>query len=298
MLKSKSTVMNLLTVLAVFAMLLAGCSAPADAPAGEAAPAAEEASDGGEEAADAGDGEMAPYLIGMAGYRTGAFQHTGTPVGNGAQDYTTLVNKMGGIDGWPVELHEIETGYETPRGVEAYERVKAAGNMIAFYPFSTGTTYAVTPSAFEDKIPILHAGYGISAAANGEAFPYNFLATPTYWTVEASTVQFIVDQVGEEAMADQKIAMVYVDIDYGRETLPLMEVLSEELGFELQKFPIEWPGLEQSAIWTDIARRSEPDWVILRTWGQSTVVSLQEAARVGFDMGSIIGCPWSPTDQD
>ncbi|MBV7326876.1 ABC transporter substrate-binding protein [Chloroflexi bacterium TSY] len=96
----------------------------------------------------------------------------------------------------------------------------------------------------------------------------------------------------------KKIAMVYADIDYGRETLPLMEVLAEQFGFVLQTFPVEWPGLEQTAVWTDIADRSQPDWVILRMWGQSTVVSLQEAARVGYPMSQIIGSPWSPTDQD
>ncbi len=240
-----------------------------------------------------------PYIVTLAGYRTGPYQHTGTPLGNGMQDMGTLINNMGGIDGWPLKILEIETGYATPRGVEAYERGKTEGNMVTFIPYSTGTTYAVTPRAFEDKIPILHTGYGISAAANGDAFPYNFLLSPTYWTVEAATTKFIAEELGgEENLKGQKIAMVYADIDYGRETIPLMEVLAEKFEFELQKFPVEWPGLEQSAIWTDIAERSKPDWIILRMWGQSTVVSLQEAARVEYPMPNIIGCPWSPTDQD
>ena len=252
-----------------------------------------------EEEAMGADMSKDPYILTLAGYRTGAFQHTGTPLGNGSQDAATLINLQGGIDGWPVKLLEIETGYATPRGVEAYERGKTEGNMVTFYPFSTGTTYAVTPRAFEDKIPIVHTAYGISAAANGEAFPYNFLVAPTYWTTEAATTKFIADQLGgEDNLKGQKIAIVYADIDYGRETIPLMEVLAEKFGFELQLFPVEWPGLEQTATWTDIAERSKPDWIILRMWGQSTVVSLQEAARVEYPMPQIIGCPWSPTDQD
>ena len=252
-----------------------------------------------EEEAMGADMSLDPYIIALAGYRTGPFQHTGTPLANGMHDAATLINKQGGVDGWPIKTLEIETGYNTPRGVEAYERAKTEGNLVTFVPFSTGTTYAVTPRAFEDKIPILHTGYGISAAANGEAFPYNFLLSPTYWTVEAATTKFIADQEGgEEALKDKKIGMVYVDIDYGRETIPLMEVLAEKFGFELQLFPVEWPGLDQSAIWTDIAERSQPDWIILRTWGQSTVVSLQEAARVEYPMPNLIGSPWSPTDQD
>jgi len=120
-----------------------------------------------EEEAVGPDSDKEPYLLALAGYRTGAFQHTGTPLGNGIQDAVTLINRQGGIDGWPLRALEIETGYETPRGVEAYERAKTEGNLITFIPFSTGTTYAVTPRAFEDKIPIVHTAYGISAAANG-----------------------------------------------------------------------------------------------------------------------------------
>jgi branched-chain amino acid transport system substrate-binding protein len=245
------------------------------------------------------DMSLEPYVIGLAGYRTGPFQHTGTPLGNGMQDMATLVNLLGGIDGRPLKVLEIETGYNTARGVEAYERAKTEGNLVTFVPFSTGTTYAITPKAFVDKIPLLHTGYGVSAAAFGEAFPYNFLLSPTYWTVEAASTKFIADQEGgEEALKDKKIAIVYADIDYGRETIPLMEALSDKLGFELQLFPVAWPGLDQSATWTDIAERSKPDWIILRMWGQSTVVSIQEAARVGYPMTNIIGSPWSPTDQD
>lgn len=252
-----------------------------------------------EEEAMGADMSKDPYIIALAGYRTGPFQHTGTPLGNGLQDAATLVNLTGGIDGWPVKLLEIETAYNTARGVEAYERAKTEGNLVTFIPFSTGTTYAVTPKAFEDKIPIVHTAYGISAAANGEAFPWNFLLAPTYWTTEAATTKFIADQLGgEDKLAGQKIGIVYVDIDYGRETIPLMQVLAEEFGFELQLFPVEWPGLEQTATWSDISERSQPDWIILRTWGQSTVVSLQQAAAVEYPMPQIIGCPWSPTDQD
>ena len=276
---------HIITLLLLLGVLMAGCGQ-------QAAPATNETTGGADMSKD-------PYIIALAGYRTGPYQHTGTPLGNGMQDMATLVNLQGGIDGYPIKLLEIETAYNTPRGVEAYERAKTEGNLVTFVPYSTGTTYAVTPRAFEDKIPILQTGYGISAAAFGEAFPYNFLLSPTYWTVEAATVKFIADEEGgEDALKGKKIALVYIDVDYGRETVPLMKALSEKLGFELQLFPVEAPALEQSAMWTDIAERSKPDWIILRMWGQSTVVSIQEAARVGYPMTRIIGCPWSPTDQD
>jgi branched-chain amino acid transport system substrate-binding protein len=211
-------------------------------------------------------------------------------------DYIKLINKKGGVDGYQIVLSEIETGYETPRIVEAYERTKGMGIVFAFLPYSTGGVYAVTPKAFKDKIPILHGGYGISAAAYGKAFPWNFLGAPTYWSGDAAIMKFIAEQEGGEAMLKgKKIAMVYLDIDYGRETLPFHEALIKEFGYELIKYPIPWPGLEQAAVWTDIALKTKPDWVNLRLWGMSTPTALREIDRVGYPMSRIISCPWSPT---
>ena len=51
-----------------------------------------------------------PYIIALAGYRTGPFQHTGTPLGNGMQDAAMLINRQGGIHGWPCETLEMEPG--------------------------------------------------------------------------------------------------------------------------------------------------------------------------------------------
>ena len=237
------------------------------------------------------------YVIGFAAYRTGPFGRTGTPFANGTVDMEKLVNLKGGVGGVPIDVMDIETGYETPRGVEAYERAKATGRMIAFIPLSTGTTYAVTPKAFKDKVVVLHTAYGISAAADGKTFPYNFLAAPTYWSGDAVIMKWIQQQEGG-SLQGKKIGILYLDIDYGRETLPLHEVLSKKLGYKLIKYPIPWPGLEQSAVWTNIAERDKPDWVIVRLWGESTPTALREAARVGYPMDHIIGTYWSPTEVD
>jgi len=239
------------------------------------------------------------YIVGMGSYRTGAFGRTGTPISNAPVDFFNLINMKGGVDGYKITVMDIETGYETPRIVEAYERSKAAGTMLTFIPYSTGGTYAVTPKAFKDHIPVLHQHYGISAAAYGKAFPYNFLGAPTYWSGEAALMKFIADKEGGEAnMKGKKIAIVYLDIDYGRETIPFHEELMKRLGYELIKYPIPWPGLEQSAVWTDIAEKTKPDWVILRLWGESSPTALREATRVGYPMDHIIGAAWSPTTID
>jgi branched-chain amino acid transport system substrate-binding protein len=236
------------------------------------------------------------YIVGTTPYRTGPFGIEGAAFANAVVDLIKLINKKGGLDGYQIQLVEIETGYETPRMVEAYERTKTMGTVLFFIPMSTGGVYAVTPKAFKDKIPLVHGGWGISAAAYGKAFPWNFLGGATYWSGDAASMKYIADKEGGEAMLkDKKIAIVYLDVDYGRETIPLHEALIKEFGYKLIKYPVPGPGLEQSAVWSDIALKTKPDYVFVRMWGMSNTTSLKEAVRVGYPMDRIFGCNWGPT---
>ena len=69
---------------------------------------------------------------------------------------------------------ECETGYDTARGVECYERLKGKGATV-FQPLSTGITFALTDKTFTDKIPLVTGGYGLSASAEGRVFKNNFI---------------------------------------------------------------------------------------------------------------------------
>src|SRR5678816_1950338 len=61
-----------------------------------------------------------PVLV----YRTGPYGPNGTPWANGYVDYLKLVNAQGGINGVQIIFEECETGYDTARSVECYERLK------------------------------------------------------------------------------------------------------------------------------------------------------------------------------
>jgi branched-chain amino acid transport system substrate-binding protein len=56
------------------------------------------------------------------------------------------------------------------------------------------------------------------------------------------------------------------------------------------------PALEQSAQWTDIARRFKADWVITQLVGGSGAVSIKEAARVGFPMDRVVAQVWASSE--
>ena len=61
-------------------------------------------------------------------YKTGPFAAGGSGVAGGMEDYMALLNNRdGGINGIKLVWEECDFGYNTERGVECYERLKARG---------------------------------------------------------------------------------------------------------------------------------------------------------------------------
>src|SRR5262249_13766803 len=120
--------------------------------------------------AQAQDSIYVPLLT----YRTGPYAGSGIPIANGMNDYLNMLNERdGGIGGVKINVEECETGYDTKKGVECYEQVKSK-NPVVLNPYSTGVTLQVIPKAAVDKIPVLSMAYGLSASADGTAFPLSF----------------------------------------------------------------------------------------------------------------------------
>src|SRR5262245_20360185 len=84
-----------------------------------------------------------------------------------------------------------------------------------------------------------------------------------------------------EQLKGRKIAHVYLDTDYGRDTLHLLDTQAAQYGFAVQHLAVQPPGLDQKATWLRV-KVAQPDWVLLRTAGFSTTTALKEAALVGF----------------
>jgi branched-chain amino acid transport system substrate-binding protein len=193
-------------------------------------------------------------------YRTGPYAPNGVPWANGYVDYLKLTNARGGINGVKIVFEECETGYDTARGVECYERLKGKhGGATVFQPLSTGITFALTEKAPGDKIPLITAGYGRSESQDGGVFKWNFPIAGTYWTGADVLVQAIAKREGGmDKLKGKKIALVYHDSPYGKEPIPLLQERSHMHGFELQLLPVTAPGVEQKATWLQI-RQAKPD---------------------------------------
>jgi branched-chain amino acid transport system substrate-binding protein len=229
----------------------------------------------------------------VLGVREGAERFVGIPMTDGYLAYLTFLNERdGGIHGVSLVWEECETVYDVTLGVACYERLKGQGptGAAAVPVFWTPLAYALTERATQDQIPLLTSGVGRADAADGWVFPYVFNPPISYWSQNTAKIRFIGQRAGGMAqLKGRKIAHVYLDNDYGRETLPILDTQAARYGFTVQHLAVPPPGLDQKATWLRV-KVAQPDWVILRsTGGVMTPTALKEAAQVGIPRDKIVG---------
>jgi branched-chain amino acid transport system substrate-binding protein len=232
-------------------------------------------------------------------YRTGPFSGSGTPIANGLHDYLTLLNERdGGVGGVKIAIEECETGYDSKKGVECYEAVKGK-NPVVINPWSTGITLQLIPRAGVDKIPILSMAYGLSAAADGNVFPWVFNPPLTYWDGASVFVKHVADQEGGfDKLRGKKLGLLYLDAPYGKEPIPLLQSLAKDYGFELKLYPVAASEMQnQSSLWLNV-RRDRTDYIYIQGWGAMNPTAVQEATKNNFPINHLVGVWWSGGDDD
>jgi branched-chain amino acid transport system substrate-binding protein len=245
--------------------------------------------------AQAADSMYIPLLT----YRTGPFSGSGTPIANGLHDYLTLLNERdGGIGGVKIAIEECETGYDTKKGVECYEAVKGK-NPVIINPWSTGITLQLIPRAGVDKIPILSMAYGLSAAADGNVFPWVFNPPLTYWDGASVFIKHAADmEGGVDKLRGKKIGLIYLDAPYGKEPIPLLQSLAKDYGFELKLYPVPASEMQnQASLWLNV-RRDRAEYIYVQGWGAMNPTAVQEAVKNNFPIDHLFGVWWSGGDDD
>ena len=236
-------------------------------------------------------------FVPVLSYRTGPYAPNGTPWANGFVDYLKLVNAQGGINGVKIAYEECETGYDTARSVECYERLKSKKPSFV-QTLSTGATFAITEKAPGDKIPVLTVGYGRSESADGAVFKWNFPIAGTYWVAADTILQAIAKKEGGwDKLKGKKIALVYHDSPFGKEPIPLIQERARNHGFDLQLLPVTPPGVEQKATWLQV-RQSKPDYVVLWGWGVMNSTAIKEAQATGYAREKMYGVWWAGAEPD
>ena len=188
-------------------------------------------------------------FVGLPSYRVGAYASGGSGLFGGWIDYMQMINERdGGVGGVKITWEECETEYNNARGVECYERLKTKGQSgnTVFMPVSTGITYSVLEKAPQDKIPVVTIGYGRTDAADGRIFPWVFPMITTYWSQASGIINYIgTKEGGMDKLKGKKIALLYHDSAYGKESHAILDKLAAKHGFEVTKIAVAHPGNEQ-----------------------------------------------------
>jgi branched-chain amino acid transport system substrate-binding protein len=245
--------------------------------------------------AKAQEGIYVPLLT----YRTGPFAGSGIPIANGMSDYLNMLNERdGGIGGVKLTVEECETGYDTKKGVECYEQVKAK-HPVVVNPYSTGITLQLIPKAAVDKVPILAMAYGLSASADGQNFPWIFNPPATYWDGLSMIMKYIGDKEGGlDKLKGKTIGYIFFDGGYGREPIPLLEQFAKDYGFTVKQYPVPVAEMQnQSGLWLNV-RRDRPNWMIMWGWGAMNPTAVKEAAKINYPMDHFVGIWWSGGEDD
>ncbi len=235
----------------------------------------------------------------LQSYRVGPYAAGGTGFFGGFIDYLNLVNlRDGGVNGVKLTWEEGETQYEVERGVEVYERLKNTPGIAAWNPLSVGIAYAMIDRITKDKVPLITINHGRTDSTDGSIFPYVFPLLLNPYSETSAIINYIGSKVGGlENLKGKKIVVLYHGSPYGKETIPIYELLAKKYGFQVEQIEVPHPGNEQQSQWLQI-HRINPDYVVLRGWGVMNPVALKTAQKVGYPVDHIIGNVWSNSEED
>ncbi|OUY06653.1 ABC transporter substrate-binding protein [Acinetobacter populi] len=237
----------------------------------------------------------------LQSYRVGPYAAAGTGFFGGFIDYMKAINAQGGVNGVKLVWSECETEYVVEKGVECYERLKKGLNgapAAATNPLSVGIAYATLERSTQDKLPLITINHGRTDSTDGRVFPYVFPLQLNPYSEVSAIINYLGQQSGGlDQLKGKKIVVLYHGSPYGKETIPVIDILSKKYGFSVTHIEVPHPGNEQQSQWLNI-RRIQPDWVILRGFGVMNPVALKTAQKVGYPADKIIGNIWSNSEED
>ncbi|MCA7953530.1 ABC transporter substrate-binding protein [Burkholderia seminalis] len=239
----------------------------------------------------------------LQSYRVGPYAAGGSGFFGGFIDYLQLINaRDGGVNGVKLVWKECETEYVVEKGVECYERLKNSGPdgapAAATNPLSVGIAYATLDRSTADRIPLITINHGRTDSTDGSVFPYVFPLQLNPYSEVSAIVNYIGQRSGGLAsLKGKKIVVLYHGSPYGRETIPVVDLLAKKYGFIVTQIEVPHPGNEQGSQWLKI-HQINPDWVILRGWGVMNPVAIKTAQKVGYPVDHVIGNIWSNSEED
>src|ERR1700678_1144666 len=235
----------------------------------------------------------------LQSYRVGPYAAGGTGFFGGFIDYMNLINiRDGGVERVQLTGDEWRPPNDVEPGVECSERQKSHPAIAAWNSLSVGIAYAMIDRITADKAPLITVNHGRTDSTDGRVFPYVFPLLLNPYSETSGIINYIAAKEGGlEKLKGKSLVVLYHGSPYGKETIPIYELLAQEYGFTLQQIEVPHPGNEQQSQWLTI-RRAKPDYVVLRGWGVMNPVALKTAQKVGFPADHIVGNVWSNSEED
>jgi ABC-type branched-subunit amino acid transport system substrate-binding protein len=259
---------RVLWLVAVLALVLAGCGGAAD----EGEPEGE----GGAAELKAGPGfDGKTIKLGVLTPLSGPVAVIGNPLTAGNQVYFDYVNSKGGIAGkYRVELVQEDTQYSPPRTVQQYNKIK--NDVVAFTQIlGTAPTLAVLPQLQQDNI--------VAAPASLDAFwvrEPNLVPVGGPYQVQA--INALDYYINEADGKGKNICSFIQDDAYGQAGQAGVDYAASKLGFEVvdtQKFKV---GDKDATGQVQRLQRSKCDAVFLVATPTDAGTIWGTAAKLGF----------------
>lgn len=164
-----------------------------------------------------------PVVIGLVGARVGPIANIGQGISEGVVDWVAYQNAQGGINGRKIKVVEVETEYQVPKAVAAYQQLKAAG-AVAMIVAGTAASETLRPVSQADRLPIIFPGQGGADLTDGSKHPYAFPLAPTYPHQAGAALNFFVkDWTKKGNTGTPRIACIGWDNPPGREYCSALE---------------------------------------------------------------------------
>jgi branched-chain amino acid transport system substrate-binding protein len=253
--------------------------------------------DGGETSAGGKGSDKPTVLVGMIGARVGPVASAGVGVGDAISDWFQYVNANGGVNGRKVELKEIESEYQVPKGIEAYSKLKTDGMAVALVA-GTALSDALTAPSATDQIPIVFPGQGNASAVNGEKFPYAFPGAPTYPHQAAAGVKFLQDEWTAAGKAGKpKIVCLGWEPPPGQEYCAAVKAATEAVGASWVKqvtIPAKAADVKPQIL---EAKAANPDFVFHSTLFSLAVAVMKTACAEGLG-SKLVTWHWAVSENE
>jgi branched-chain amino acid transport system substrate-binding protein len=197
-------------------------------------------------------------FIPVLSYRVGPYAAGGSGYYGGAIDYWTLINMSGRHQRREAHVGGVRDGVQRVEGRRvlraAQEEERRRDDRRALVH---GIAYGLFDRVAQDKIPMTTFGYGLASAADGRVYDWVFPIGTTYWDQMAAMIAYLGQKVGGlEKLKGKKIAFLYHDSAYGKEPIPVLDALSQKLGFDTLKIPVTPPGQTMESQWLQIRQAS------------------------------------------